>query len=175
MAKVVEEDQTISMIKAYIGMGSNLDEPIQQLQNALLELREIPETKLATVSSFYRSKPVGPQDQPDFINAVAEIETALSAEDLLDALQEIEAKHERVRERHWGPRTLDLDILLFGDEIIDTKRLNVPHKEMLNRNFVLLPLFELTNDMIIPGAGKLGDYVDKCDESTIIKINFDNE
>lgn len=161
------------MIKVYIGMGSNMEDPIQQLKMALDELNAIDNTELLTCSSFYKSKPVGPQDQDDFINAVVEVNTSLPALKLLDALQAIEQAHRRVRERHWGPRTLDLDILLYGDEMINNERLTVPHKEMLNRNFVLIPLFELTGDMMIPGAGNVSAYLQDCDETTIIKLEHE--
>lgn len=161
------------MVTVYIGMGSNMETPIQQLQTALDELHNIKNTTLINCSSFYKSKPVGPQDQADFINAVAELSTTLSALELLEALQAIEQVHQRVRERHWGPRTLDLDVLLYGEEQIENERLIVPHKEMLNRNFVLIPLFELSGDMIIPGANSLKTYVESCDKTTIIKLEHE--
>src|SRR5690606_19423937 len=111
----------------YVGLGSNLDDPRRQLLDAMDELDRLPGTRLRRRSSLYRSAPMGRQDQPDFINAVAEIETGLQPEPLLDALQGIEAAHGRVRERRWGPRTLDLDIRIYKNEQIRTERPVVPH------------------------------------------------
>ena len=141
------------MTVVYIGLGSNMDHPQQQVTTALTELACLPDSVLLRASTLYRSAPLGPQQQPDFINAVASLETALTAEALLDALQQIEQNHARVRTMHWGPRTLDLDILLYGDMSIKTQRLTVPHPEMTRRNFVLEPLLELDPHIDIPGAG----------------------
>ncbi len=141
------------MMVVYIGLGSNMDHPQQQVTAALSELACLPDTALLQASSLYQSAPLGPQEQPDFINAVASLETALTAEALLDALQKIEQNHARVRTTHWGPRTLDLDILLYGDMSIKTQRLTVPHPEMIRRSFVLEPLLELAPLIDIPGVG----------------------
>lgn len=138
------------MTAAYIGLGSNLEQPDQQIANAIRELGALPDTRLIAASSLYQSAPVGPQDQPDFINAVALIETALTPLTLLDQLQCLEQQAGRVRLRHWGERTLDLDILLFGNEHVQHPRLTVPHKEMKNRAFVLLPLTEIAPDLRLP-------------------------
>ncbi len=146
----------------YIGLGSNLDQPVQQLQRALEELTQLPATTLISHSSLYCSAPVGPQDQPDFINAVAALSTHLSAHELLDALQGLEQAHSRVRVRHWGPRTLDLDLLLYGTETINTERLKVPHPFMTERNFVLYPLAEIAPMCEIPGAGTLASLLPGC-------------
>ena len=107
-------------IKVYIGLGSNLDEPLVQLQQAIEALRGISGCQLLSTSAFYRSQPMGPQDQPDYLNAVASMTTSLSPEALLDTLQAIELNQGRVRDVRWGPRTLDLDLLLYGSEVIDT-------------------------------------------------------
>ena len=128
------------MVKVYIGLGSNLDDPQAQLKKAIIALEMIPSSSVVKTSSFYKSKPVGPQDQPDYINAVIELDTELSAPVLLDYLQVIENEHGRQREQKWGARTLDLDILLFGEEVIHDDRLVVPHVEMHKRGFVLFPL-----------------------------------
>lgn len=144
---------------AYIGLGSNLEDPIQQLRTALVELNELAATRLISASSLYSSKPVGPQDQPDFVNAVAQLETALEPLELLDQLQALEQAHRRVRERHWGPRTLDLDLLLFDDTIITHPRLTVPHAHMHERGFVLLPLAEISPKLILPGKGSITDIL----------------
>lgn len=122
------------MTRVYIALGSNLANPLHQVQSALNALAELPQTKLIATSSLYRTPPLGPQDQPDYLNAVVALDTDLSAENLLDHTQKIELEHGRVRkDERWGPRTLDLDILLFGDEIINTERLTVPHYDMKNR------------------------------------------
>ena len=128
---------------AYIGLGSNLESPIEQVREALTELARLPLSRLVAASSLYASRPVGPQDQPDFINAVAALETRLSPLALLDQLQALEQQHRRRRQRHWGPRTLDLDLLLYANDHINSPRLRVPHPQMTARAFVLLPLAEI--------------------------------
>lgn len=128
---------------ALIGLGSNLDAPRHQLERALTALDRLPLTRCIAQSSLYASAPVGPQDQPDFVNAVAALRTNLSPLALLDQLQALEQRHRRVRARHWGPRTLDLDLLQFASLELETPRLLLPHPEMLNRRFVLEPLCEL--------------------------------
>ena len=143
------------MVKVYIGLGSNLNDPQSQLKKAIISLEMVPSTTVVRTSSFYKSKPVGPQDQPDYINAVVELDTELSAQVLMDYLQGIENKQGRVRKQKWGPRTLDLDILLYGDEIIQGDSLEIPHVEMHKRGFVLLPLDEISPDCIIPGVGSV--------------------
>ncbi len=149
------------MTSAFIGLGSNMDFPERHIDTAITALDEMAKTRLIAVSSLYKSKPVGPQDQDDFINAVAEIDTWLDPVTLLDCLQDIENRHGRVRKKIWGERTLDLDILMYGDEKITNKRLTVPHVEMLRRAFVLVPLAEVKPDCHIPGAGSINDYLDK--------------
>jgi 2-amino-4-hydroxy-6-hydroxymethyldihydropteridine diphosphokinase len=141
------------MTVVYIGLGSNMDRPQHQVTTALAELAHLPDTTLLKASRLYRSAPLGPQDQPDYINAVASVETTLTAETLLDVLQQIEQQHRRVRTTHWGPRTLDLDILLYGNMSIRTPRLTVPHPEMARRCFVLEPLLEINPEVDIPGLG----------------------
>ncbi|NDL70944.1 2-amino-4-hydroxy-6-hydroxymethyldihydropteridine diphosphokinase [Vreelandella alkaliphila] len=133
------------MTLAYIGLGSNLDDPISQIRHALSELGELPLCQLVATSSLYTTRPVGPQDQPDFINAVAALETKLSPLALLDQLQALEQRHRRRRLQHWGPRTLDLDLLLYDQEMIKRPRLQVPHPYMHERAFVLVPLEELVS------------------------------
>jgi 2-amino-4-hydroxy-6-hydroxymethyldihydropteridine diphosphokinase len=127
-------------VTAYIGLGSNLQQPIQQVKQALLHLAELPQTHLLNASPLYRSAPLGPADQPDYINAVAALATRLSPLALLDALQTIERQQGRVREgERWGPRTLDLDLLLYAEQKIQNDRLRVPHPGLGERNFVLYP------------------------------------
>lgn len=138
------------METVYIALGSNLANPLQQLKQAVETLQKF--TKNFAVSSFYGSKPLGPQDQPDYVNAVAKFDTELSPLALLDKLQEIEQQQGRVRLRRWGERTLDLDILLYGNQQIQSERLTVPHYDMHNREFVIVPLYELSPDLILPNG-----------------------
>lgn len=138
------------LIDVYIGMGSNLHEPLLQIKEAIDELHAHPHFHNVKISSIYQSKPVGPQDQPDYINAAAYFQTYLGAHHVLDELQALEQQHGRLRKRHWGERTLDLDLLLYGKAEIHTPRLTVPHPFMLERSFVLFPLSDLVADIQIP-------------------------
>jgi len=147
------------MTRAYVALGSNLADPVTQLGAAFDELGRLPQTRLVARSSLWRSAPVGYLDQPDFVNAVAAIETTLEAEMLLAHLLDIERRHGRVRQFQNAPRTLDLDIALYGDDRIDTPTLTVPHPRMQERAFVLLPLNELAPDVVIPGHGPLRDLL----------------
>lgn len=148
-------------VDVYIGLGANLADPIDQLQQAVAALAALPQCQLTAVSSFYGSKPMGPQDQPDYVNAVAQLTTQLTAESLLDALQHIERTQGRQRKaERWGPRTLDLDILLFGQQQIQTERLTVPHYGLPQREFVVYPLLEIAPDLQIPGLGALATIAD---------------
>ncbi len=148
------------MTLAYIGLGSNLSDPAYQIQLAVHALRGIDKSKVSQLSSLYCSRPMGPQDQPDYINAVAILETQLSAIDLLDSLQSIENKAGRVRkDNRWGARILDLDILLFGDQIIETPRLTVPHYGLSEREFVLIPLHEIRPELTLPSGENVTDLV----------------
>ncbi|ALZ97869.1 MULTISPECIES: 2-amino-4-hydroxy-6-hydroxymethyldihydropteridine diphosphokinase [Leclercia] len=144
------------MTLAYIAIGSNLASPLEQVNAAVQALGDIPQTRVVALSSFYRTPPLGPQDQPDYLNAAIALETALSAEALLDNTQRIELQQGRVRkEERWGPRTLDLDIMLFGDAQIHTERLTVPHYDMKRRGFMLWPLFEIAPDLTFPDGEHL--------------------
>lgn len=138
------------METVYIALGSNLNQPIKQLQAALSAMAALPNTQLEKVSAFYQSIPLGPQDQPDYVNAVACLTTALSPLSLLDQLQQIENEQGRVRVRRWGERTLDLDILLYADQVIRSERLTVPHYDMHNREFVIVPLYDIAPQLILP-------------------------
>ncbi len=158
------------MISVYIGLGSNLNDPRTQLKKAIVSMEMVPSTTVVKTSSFYRSKPVGPQDQPDYINAVAELNTELSATVLLDYLQAIENDQGRVRQEKWGARTLDLDILLYGDENIDDDRLQVPHVEMHKRGFVLIPLQEIAPECVIPGIGAISSLLQQVDANDLTKL-----
>ncbi len=151
------------MERVYIGLGSNLEQPMQQLRAALAALEELPHTRFDAVSSFYASDPLGPPDQPRYVNAVAALDTALLPLELLDALQRIEQQQGRVRKaQRWGPRTLDLDILLFGDRQLNDERLTVPHYHMHARPFVLYPLAEIAPGLHLPDGRPLSTLLDQC-------------
>lgn len=139
------------MTLAYIAIGSNLASPLEQVNAAIQALGEIPESRIVALSSFYRTPPLGPQDQPDYLNAAVALETTLLPEALLNHTQRIELQQGRVRKaERWGPRTLDLDIMLFGDQVINTERLTIPHYDMKNRGFMLWPLFEIAPERVFP-------------------------
>ena len=141
----------------YVGIGSNLSDPLKQVSEAVAQLRRIPASQLCGVSRLYRSAPIGQPGQDDYINAAAHLQTKLAPEAFLDALQAIESAQGRVRDgTRWGSRTLDLDLLLYNDQIIRTDRLTVPHPEMANRNFVLEPLSDLVPEgFVLPQMGEL--------------------
>ncbi len=151
------------MERVYIGLGSNLAEPLTQLRSALAALASLPQSRLFATSSFYASDPLGPADQPRYVNAVAALDTELAPLALLDALQAIEANQGRVRKaERWGPRTLDLDILLFGERLLDEPRLCVPHYHLQARPFVLYPLAELAPELRLPDGRHLAELLAAC-------------
>lgn len=154
----------------YIGLGSNLDSPIKQLDQALASLSQLPSSTLLSSSSYYGSKPVGPQDQPDFVNAAALLQTALSPEALLTQLQMIERNQGRIKKRHWGERTIDLDILLYGNLILNSEQLTIPHSELANRDFVLRPLLELDASLALPNGTPLSSLLDTCPDNQLQPI-----
>lgn len=148
------------MTVVYIAIGSNLASPLEQVNAAVQAIGEIPDSRIVAVSSFYRTPPLGPQDQPDYLNAAVALDTALAPEALLDHTQRIELQQGRVRKaERWGPRTLDLDIMLFGNEVINTPRLTVPHYDMQNRGFMLWPLFEIAPELCFPDGLALRDVL----------------
>ena len=155
---------------AYIGLGSNLKGPKEQIEKALWTLSEAKETALLSVSSFYQSKPLLDIPGPNYLNVVCKIKTDLNALDLLNFCQEIEDNQHRVREVKWGSRTIDLDILLYGDQVLATKRLTIPHPEMINRAFVLLPLFEIEPGLKIPLLGPLNSLIERIEPSDVKKL-----
>jgi 2-amino-4-hydroxy-6-hydroxymethyldihydropteridine diphosphokinase len=168
---MAEDCHLLNCVTAYIGLGSNLDQPIQQIKQALHTLAELPQTCVVTKSALYRSAPLGPQDQPDYVNAVAALQTQLSAQALLHGLQQIEQHQGRRRDGvKWGARTLDLDILLYADQIISSQNLVIPHPQMHNRSFVLYPLFAIAPDIVIPGKGKLSKLLETCPPDGLRKI-----
>lgn len=158
------------MVRAYIGLGSNLNQPQEQVCQALAELAALPQTRRVAHSKLYRSAPMGPQDQPDYINAVAVLDTELGPFDLLAKLQAIEQSHHRVRKRHWGERTLDLDLLLYGDLEIATERLTIPHSQLHERAFVLYPLAEVAPQVVVPGRGRVVDLAQCCSHQGLQRL-----
>jgi 2-amino-4-hydroxy-6-hydroxymethyldihydropteridine diphosphokinase len=155
---------------AYVGIGSNLDEPRSHVQLAFEDLDRIPGTGVVKRSSLYRSGPVGYADQPDFVNAVAEIQTSLPASRLLAELKEIEARHGRRRSFKNAPRTLDLDILLYGEVTLSLAHLTLPHPRMHERAFVLKPLYEVAPHASIPGVGTVKDCLEKTTDQRAERI-----
>lgn len=151
----------MSEVIAYVGLGSNLADPIWQVQKALERLALLPATSLMAQSSLYLTPPMGPQNQPDYINAVVSLRTLLSAEALLEALRGIEALHDRQRQLHWGPRTLDLDLLLYGQAVICTERLQVPHPGLCQRIFVVQPLLEIAPQLVLPDGRALAGVLEQ--------------
>lgn len=161
------------MADVYIALGSNMDSPHQQLDSALEALAQHPNMQLVAVSDRYQTPPIGPQ-QPDFINAAAQLSTDLSPLDLLDALQAIEQQQNRVRSIHWGPRTLDLDILFYNDLIgsslvIESERLTIPHPRIGERAFVLVPLMDLNPQLALPSGETVAQLLANCSQQGIVK------
>ena len=156
---------------AYVALGSNLQDPQQQVRLALDDLGTLENSRVLARSSLYRSAPVGYLDQPDFINAVAKIETTLAPIELLHALLSIEQKRRRVREFTNSPRTLDLDLLMYNNLILHQEGLTIPHPRMHERSFVLVPLHEISPDAVIPGRGKVVDLLVGCDTQALQKTH----
>lgn len=149
----------------YLGLGSNLDDPETNIRRAVVALKQLARTRYVGDSGLFLSRPMGPQDQPDYYNAVARLETGLTPEHLLENLLHIENSMGRRRDRHWGPRIIDLDILVFGERIIDTPSLKVPHPGLAQREFVLYPLQRLMPGLVIPGRGKLSALIEQCPQN----------
>ena len=143
----------MSTTRAYVALGANLGEPVAHLRAAIADLDALPGTRVVARSSLYRSAPVGLVNQPDFINAVVAVDTALEALPLLRTLLAIEARHGRVRSVPNAPRTLDLDLLLYGEAVVGGAELTLPHPRMHERAFVLLPLLEIAPELLLPGLG----------------------
>ena len=144
---------------AFVALGANLDDPVAQVRAAGAALADLPQSKLLRLSSLYCTAPVGIHGQPDFINAVAALETRLSPHELLAALLEVEVRFGRRRDFHHAPRTLDLDLLLFDEQTIDSKQLSLPHPRMHLRAFVMAPLLEIAPDCRIPGRGSAAAWL----------------
>lgn len=157
------------MVRVYIAIGSNLAQPIQQVNAALKALRHLPLSRFIDCSPLYRTKPLGPQNQPDYLNAVAALDTQLPPEELLNHTQAIE--HNQGRERkgeRWGPRTLDLDILLYGNQVINSERLTVPHYGLKTREFMLYPLADLSPDLVLPDGENLADCLKRVPANSMV-------
>ncbi len=141
----------------YLSLGSNLGDRATNLADALHRLRDHPQLQILKVSSLYQTAPVGPQAQPDFHNIVAQFQADCPPEELLEIVQQVEQKMGRVRGERWGPRNVDIDILLFGNEVIDTPQLQVPHPQMMQRQFVLVPLAEIAPELVLPNGQTAAD------------------
>ena len=157
-------------VKAAVGLGSNLDDPAAQVRRGYAELAALPDTWVAARSALYRTAPVGLVEQPAFVNACALLETRLGARELLDALLAIEKKHGRVRSVPNGPRTLDLDIVLYGGAVIDEPGLAVPHPRAHERAFVLAPLVDVWPDALIPGRGPAAQFLEAARDQDVHRL-----
>ncbi|RJX74489.1 2-amino-4-hydroxy-6-hydroxymethyldihydropteridine diphosphokinase [Vibrio sinensis] len=154
------------MITAYIAVGSNLGDPVAQAKTAIDALKQLPRSEFLQASMLYSSTPMGPQNQPDYINAVVAIQTELTPLELLDCTQAIEQEQGRVRkDERWGPRTLDLDIILYGNEVMDSPRLTIPHYGMKQREFVLYPLAEIAPNLTLPDGTELSVLLTQVDRN----------
>jgi 2-amino-4-hydroxy-6-hydroxymethyldihydropteridine diphosphokinase len=159
------------MTLAYVGLGANIGDPGRQIKLAIEELKKLPDTRLVLMSGMYTSTPLGYADQPDFLNAVACLDTGLPATQLLENLQKIEQRQGRERPFANAPRTLDLDLLLYGDQVLATPALTLPHPRMHERAFVLQPLLELDSEISIPGKGKASTLLSGCGSQKIERID----
>ena len=162
--------ESVGPVIACIGLGSNLDDPIRQVRSAISRLDSMEGTRVVARSSLYRSAPFGPVEQPDFVNAAVTVETRLAPRQLLAALQAIESDLGREPAERWGPRRIDLDLLVYGDAVIDEQGLKIPHPGIAERNFVLLPLGEIAPDLFVPGLGRLADIEVNPGEPDISRI-----
>ncbi|NOT11038.1 MAG: 2-amino-4-hydroxy-6-hydroxymethyldihydropteridine diphosphokinase [Methylococcaceae bacterium] len=160
------------LVLAFIGLGSNLENPEAQIQSAHRAIADLDGVEELAFSGLYQSVPMGPKDQPDYINAVMAVKTSLPPQVFLRCLQSIEHQQGRVRDgQRWGARTLDLDLLIYGDQQIQTPDLTVPHPGIAERAFVLYPLHELTSQIQVPGMGKITDLLEKCPASGLKRLN----
>ncbi len=157
----------------YVALGSNQGDPVAQLRAACQAMNELTDSQLLACSSLYRSAPMGPQDQPSYVNAVVALQTSLEPEALLDQLQRIEQEHGRVRKaERWGPRTLDLDILLYDKQVINSPRLQIPHYHMHARAFVLYPLAEIAPQLQMPDGVHLVSLLENCPRGDLQALPF---
>ena len=160
------------MIRCFIALGSNLDDPASQLRRAVQQLHALPQTQLQHISPVYQNPAIGPGEQPDYLNAVIALDTKLSPHELLHALQTIENQQGRRREIRWGARSLDLDILLYGDLQLPAPDLEIPHPRMLLRNFVLYPLHDIAPDLQLPDGSSLSSHLDSCSNRDLLRLSF---
>ena len=160
-----------AVAEAFVGLGANLENPLQQIRQAIAELDAIEHTRVLVASSLYRSAPVGYADQPDFINAVAKLQTGLSPRELLDALHVVENRHGRRRSVRNAPRTLDLDLLLYGMLLVREEGLILPHPRMHERAFVLLPLSEIAPDVSLPGLAPVSQLLAQVDRRGVERLD----
>ena len=178
------------LVECYIGLGSNLSNPAEQVDAAIVRLNRLPETSLVARSSLYASQPMGPKNQPDFINAVAKIQTGLEPHALLLELLKLELQlgrkrsvehvhfsgeqsEEELASGHWGARVIDLDLLLYGDQVVCSAQLSVPHPGLLERDFVVFPLLELSPNILIPNCGLLANHVDSVASYHLKKLDIE--
>jgi 2-amino-4-hydroxy-6-hydroxymethyldihydropteridine diphosphokinase len=159
-----------SLVTAFVALGSNLGDPLAQIRSALSTLAAMLETRLVRHSSLYSNPPAGNVDQPDFVNAVAEIRTRLAPRDLLDQLLALERNQGRTRDFPNAPRTIDLDIVLYGGYVVNEPDLTIPHPRMLERAFVLVPLAEIAPNAVVPGVGRVSGLVQRVDSSGLVKL-----
>lgn len=158
-------------VTAYVGIGSNLDGPAAHVAGAYEDLSRLPDTRVIARSPLYKSPPMGPQGQPDFINAVAALQTGLGAGMLMQALLSIETQHGRRRDgTRWGPRNLDLDLLLYGDTVSDAPELVLPHPGMHERAFVLYPLADIAPGLVIPGLGAVEELRARHPDARVVRV-----
>ena len=161
-----------AVVTAYVGLGSNLDDPAAQITRAIDALATLPTTKLRASSSYYRNPPMGPQDQPDYVNAVVALDTALAPRALLRDMQAIERAQGRTPStRHWGPRTLDLDLLVYGEQVLCEEHLQIPHPAIAQRAFVLVPLAEIAPQLAIPGLPPLAALLTGVDRASMVALS----
>ncbi|TRW91326.1 2-amino-4-hydroxy-6-hydroxymethyldihydropteridine diphosphokinase [Candidatus Methylobacter oryzae] len=166
------ENSETDSVTVYIGLGSNLANPADQVRSARTAIMQTPGIKETAFSSLYHSPPMGPQDQPDYVNAVMCVATKLPPIDLLHCLQRIENNHGRVRKaERWGARTLDLDMLIYDDQLINIPELIVPHPGLAERAFVLYPLFEIAPQLMIPGKGNIADLLAQCPMNELRRLD----
>ena len=155
---------------AYIGLGSNLNNPKQQIKDAVMALHSTKDVEVVNLSSLYQSPPIDDSKQPDYINAIAQVNTHLTPLELLYVCQQIETDQHRVREKKWGARTIDLDIIIYGVQVVASKQLIIPHPEMMNRAFVLIPLAELEEDLKVPVLGSIKALIKELGEFELKKL-----
>jgi 2-amino-4-hydroxy-6-hydroxymethyldihydropteridine diphosphokinase len=159
------------MIRCFIALGSNLNNPLAQVEQAITALSELPQSRLGKRSPWYQSAALGPGEQVDYINGAVELFTTLEPIALLNALQAIEHAQGRERKEHWGPRTLDLDLLLYGQQRIELPRLTVPHAELTVRNFVLQPLCDIDASLCLPDGSSVSQHLNNCPSNPLTCIN----